>query len=64
VNVAHDAASVGEVEFDDIVLFPEGNEPMAEVQSVRPMGSSKHALKIGAVNIAKGRPEPISIGFT
>jgi hypothetical protein len=36
---------------------------MAEVQSVGPVGGSKHTLQISAMNIAKGRPEPFSIGI-
>jgi hypothetical protein len=43
-NIDLGTISVSEVEFDDVVLFAESNEPVSEVQPFRPVRRTEHTL--------------------
>ena len=61
-NIDLGTISVSEVEFDDVVLFAESNEPVSEVQPFHPVGRTEHTLEVGTVNADKGCAEPGSVG--
>ena len=61
-NVNLGTFSIIKVELDDLFILAEPNQPVPEVQTIRPMRSGKHALQLRTMNTKIGRAKSRSIG--
>ena len=60
-NVDFGTFSIVEVKLDDLFILAEPNQPMPEVQTIRPVRSGEYALQLGTMNTEIGRAKSGSI---